>query len=150
MSLGINSTIFLNISRLLLTVAFRRFLGLGTKYLNNTQNNFVSQTLQFCRNFHTSILLCRLLFLSKTWIKILCSWFRTSLISINNRETRCNTKQSIYYSASSFYMFRVSTTPIIRSTQNCNHSLRYWSYFLCGYLPPWPRWREVAAQYGRL
>ena len=24
-----------------------------------------------------------------------------------------------------FYMFRVSITPIIRSTQNCNYSLRY-------------------------
>ena len=36
-------------------------------------------------------------------------------------------------------MFRVSTTPIIRSTQNCNYSLRYGSYFLCSYLPPtWP------------
>jgi len=32
-------------------------------------------------------------------------------------------------------VFRVSTTPIIRSTQNCNYSLRYWS----SYLPPtWP------------
>ena len=61
---------------------------------------------------------------------ILCLWFRTSLIYINNRPTRCNTKQSIYYSASPLYMFRVSTTPIIRSTQNCNYSLRYWS-FLC-------------------
>ena len=39
---------------------------------------------------------------------------------------RRNTKQSIYYSASSLYMFRVSTTPIIRSTQNCNYCLRYW------------------------
>jgi len=28
-------------------------------------------------------------------------------------------------------MFRVSTTTIIRRTQNCNYSLRYWSYFLC-------------------
>ena len=35
-------------------------------------------------------------------------------------------------------MFPLSTTPIIR-TQNCNHSLWYWSYFLCSYLPPtWP------------
>ena len=46
------------------------------------------------------------------------------------------------------YMFRMSTTSIIRSTQNCNYSLQYWSYFLCIYLPPtwpsWPRWREVA------
>jgi len=40
----------------------------------------------------------------------------------------------------------VSTTPIIGSTQNCNYSLRYWSYFLWSYLPPtWPCWREVAA-----
>ena len=50
---------------------------------------------------------------------------RTSSGSINNCPTRCNTKQSIYYSASSLYMFRVSNTPIIRSTQNCNYSLRY-------------------------
>ena len=48
--------------------------------------------------------------------------------------TWCNTKQSIYYSASSLYTFLVSNTPIIRSTQNCNYSLRYWSYFLCSYL----------------
>jgi len=26
-------------------------------------------------------------------------------------------------------MFRVSSTPITRITQNCNYSLRYWSYF---------------------
>jgi len=32
-------------------------------------------------------------------------------------------------------MFRVSTTSIIRSTQNCNYSLRYWSYFFV-LLPP--------------
>jgi len=44
---------------------------------------------------------------------------------INNCPTRCNTKQSIYYSASSLCMFRVSTTPIIRNTQNCNYSLLY-------------------------
>jgi len=41
---------------------------------------------------------------------------------INNCPMRCNTKQSIYYSASSLYMFQVSTIPIIRSTQNCNYS----------------------------
>ena len=78
---------------------------------------------------------------------ISCLWFRASLIYINNCPTKCNTKQSIYYSESSLYMFRVSNTPIIRSTQNCNYSLRYVQ------LPPsnvaklaWPRWREVAAQ----
>ena len=64
----------------------------------------------------------------------LCLWFRASLIYINNCQTRCNTKQSIYYSASSLYMFRVSTIPIVRSIQNCNYSLRYWSYFW-GQLP---------------
>jgi len=43
---------------------------------------------------------------------------RSFLVSyINNRPTRCNTKQSIYYSASFLYMFRVSTTSIVRSTQ---------------------------------
>ena len=84
--------------------------------------------------------------------KMLCLWFRASLICISNCLTRCNTKQSIYYSASSLYMFWVSTTPIIRSTQNCNYSLWYWSYFFFFLqLPPsnvttWPRWREVAAQ----
>jgi len=61
------------------------------------------------------------------WNRILCLWFRASLVYINNRPTRCNTKQSIYYSVSSLYMFRVSKTLIIRSSQNCNYSLRYWS-----------------------
>ena len=43
-------------------------------------------------------------------------------------------------------MFRVSTTPIIRSTQNRNYSLRYWSYFLCSYLPP--TWLSLATLQG--
>jgi len=56
---------------------------------------------------------------------IVCLWFHASLIYIHNCPTMCNIKQSIYYSASSPYMFPVSTTPIIKSTQNCNYSLRY-------------------------
>jgi len=32
-------------------------------------------------------------------------------------------------------MFRVSTTPIIRVTQNCKYSLQYWSYLFVQ-LPP--------------
>jgi len=32
---------------------------------------------------------------------ILCLWFHASLIYINNSPARCNTKQSIYYTASS-------------------------------------------------
>ena len=76
---------------------------------------------------------------SHTSFRILCSWFRASLTHINKCPASCNTKHSIYYSASSLYMFRVSTTPIIRSTQNCNFNLRYWSYFLYSYLPAtWP------------
>ena len=55
-------------------------------------------------------------------------------IYINNCPTRYNTKQSIYYSVSSLYMKWVSATPIIRSSQNCNYSLRYWS--ATGQLPP--------------
>jgi len=34
----------------------------------------------------------------------------------NKCPTRCNTKQSVYYPARSLYMFRVLSTPIIRST----------------------------------
>jgi len=38
-----------------------------------------------------------------------------------------------------FCMFRVSNTPIITSTQNCNYSLQYWSHLLCScLLPTWP------------
>ena len=72
-------------------------------------------------------------------VRLLCVWFRASLIYINSCPTRCITKQSVYYFASSLYMIRVSTAPIISSTQNCNYSLRYRSYFLCSYLTPtWP------------
>ena len=81
----------------------------------------------------------------------LCLRIRASLIYINKYPTRCNTKHSSYYSASSLYIFQVSTTPI-RSTQNCNYSLRYWSCCTVQ-LPPsnvaklvWPRWREATAQ----
>ena len=70
-------------------------------------------------------------------------WFRASLIYINNCQTKCNTKQSIYQSASSLYMFRVSNTHIIRSTQNCNYSLRYCAATSLKYGQAWPRWREV-------
>ena len=53
---------------------------------------------------------------------------RWSILIIVQRDA---TQSSLYYSASSLYIFRVSTTPIIRSTQICNYSLRYWLYFLC-------------------
>jgi len=43
-------------------------------------------------------------------------------------------------------MFRLSTTPIIRSTQNCNYSLRYSAATSLQRGQAWPRWREVAVQ----
>ena len=41
-----------------------------------------------------------------------------------------------------FYMFPVSTTPIIRSTQNCNYSLRYCAATCLQRVAKvvWPRW----------
>ena len=47
---------------------------------------------------------------------ILCSWFRASQVYINKCRKRCNNMQSIFYfTALSLYMFRVPSTPIIRS-----------------------------------
>ena len=40
-------------------------------------------------------------------------------------------------------MFRVSTTPIIRSTQNCNYSLRCFTATSLQRGQAWTRWREV-------
>ena len=41
-------------------------------------------------------------------------------------------------------MFRVSTRPIIRITQNCNYSFRYCAATSLQRGQAWPRWREVA------
>jgi len=43
-------------------------------------------------------------------------------------------------------MFRVSTTPIIRSTQNCNYNLRYCAAISLQRGQAWPCWRKVAAK----
>jgi len=40
----------------------------------------------------------------------------------------------------------MSTTPIIRNTQNCNYSLQYCAVTSLQRDQSWPRWREVAAQ----
>ena len=51
------------------------------------------------------------------------------IICINNCPTRCNKKQSIYYSASSLYMFRVleggSCTKNMTGTGGCSYSFVY-------------------------
>ena len=79
-------------------------------------------------------------------IEIFPIYYGRSEVHLNNCPKTCNTKQSIYYSASSLYMFRVSTTPIIRNTQNCNYSLWYLETTSLQRGQAWPRWREVAAQ----
>ena len=64
---------------------------------------------------------------------------RNSLLIKN--PTRCNSMQIFIYCKVTLHVSGV-TAPIIRSTKNCNRSLRY-SYFP----PTWPirpRWREVA------
>ena len=63
----------------------------------------ISQLLRGANNMHT--------------VSHKCIPIKHSSTHINNCPTRCNTKQSIYYSASSLYMFRLPNTPIIRSTQ---------------------------------
>jgi len=86
-------------------------------------------------------------FVNKFSLKIAVTVLNMCEKYINTCPTSCNTKQSIYYSASSLYMFRVSTTPIIRSTQNCNYSLRYSAATSLQRGQACPRWREVAAQH---
>ena len=100
------------------------------------------------------------------WIVLFLKWKRDDnfhhlpILTIFQRDAT----QSIIFVILQVHMFQVSTTPIIRSKQNCNYSLRYWSYFfvrlplpnvaksyfLCRCLSPmwptWPRWREVAVQ----
>ena len=120
------------------------FLGKWQTYVSSLKINLGSVEVP-----RTVLLSCVQLMMGITGKIFLCLWFRTSLIYINNCPTICNKKRPIYYYASSLYMFRVSTTPIIRRTQNCNYSLWYWSYFCAATSlqrdKAWPRWREVAA-----
>jgi len=58
---------------------------------------------------------------------ILYSWFRASWPYINKIQ-RDATVCRYLFTASLLYMFRVSITPIIRSTKHCNCSLWYRSY----------------------
>jgi len=70
---------------------------------------------------------------------ILCLWFRASLIYIYNCPTRCNTKQSIYYSASSVYMFGCQPHPSSGVHRTVTTASGTGNIFLCNYLPPtWP------------
>jgi len=58
----------------------------------------------------------------------LSSWFRASSFSVNKNPTRCSSMQIFIYCKATLHVLGV-TAPIIRSTKNCNRSLRYRSYY---------------------
>ena len=72
-----------------------------------------------------------------------------SRIYINNCTTRCNTKQSIYYSASSFYVFRCQPHPssgvhkTVTTAADIGHILFAATSLQRGQVRTW---NEVAAQ----
>jgi len=79
-----------------------------------------------------------------------CLWFLASLIDINNCPMRYNTKQSIYYSASSLYMFGCQPHPSSGVHKTVTTAFLYWSYFFVQLPPPtnvaqlaWTLWREL-------
>ena len=59
----------------------------------------------------------------------------TFRLDVNKNPTRCNSMQIFIYCKVTLHVSGV-TAPIIRSTKNCNRSLRY--------SPIGPRWWEVA------
>jgi len=87
------------------------------------------------------------LFVCRTCRFILCLWFCASLIYINNFPMRCNTKQSVYYSARSLYMLQCQPHPssglykTITAESGTGHI-----FCAAATWPSWPRWREVASQ----
>jgi len=92
-------------------------------------------TCKFCQSLHTKMYVSNIIgscYKDALWYVNVCQscdmFCYKHNFYINSCPMRCSTKQSIYYSASSIYMFRVSTTPKIMSTQNCNYSLQYWSH----------------------
>jgi len=97
-------------------------------FLDNAQKYWYTRTGQR-RQHGASAISC--------WIPKATNTLRICNTYINNSSTRCNTKQSVYYSAGSLYMFRVSTAPI--SMHHASTSLQRGQ--------AWPRWREVDAQH---
>ena len=67
------------------------------------------------------------------------SWFRASQFNVNKNPTRCNSMQIFIQCKVTLHVLGV-TAPIIRSTKNCNRSLRY-SYFP-------PTWSDQATLEG--
>ena len=60
-----------------------------------------------------------------------------TLTSVNKNPTRCNFMQIFIYCKVTLHVSGV-TAPIIRSTKNCNRSLRYRSKYRYSYFPPSP------------
>ena len=83
---------------------------------------------------------------------ILCSWFRASFIYINNCLTRCNTKQSIYYSASYCKCFGRQPHPslgvhkTVTTASGTGHIFCAATSLQRG--QAWLRWREVTVAWG--
>jgi len=73
-----------------------------------------------------------------------CLWFRASLICIHNCPTRCNTKQSIHYSAS----FGCKPHPSSRVHKTVSIAAGTGHIFCAATSlqrgQAWPRWKEVA------
>ena len=65
----------------------------------------------------------------------------TASVNVNDCSTKMRLYTVYYVSVNcSLYMFRVVTSPIIRSTCNCNYNIWHWSNRLC-YLPlSWSSW----------
>ena len=65
-----------------------------------------------------------------TFMCVFNSRFRASQFNVNKNPTRCNSMQIFIYCKVTLHVSDV-TAPIIRSTKNCNRSLRYFP-------PTWP------------
>ena len=71
----------------------------------------------------------------------LCLWFCASLTCINNCPMTCNTKQSIYYSASHSTCFGCQPHPSSGVHKTVTTASGTGRIFLCSYLPStWPTW----------
>jgi len=67
-------------------------------------------------------------------------------IKLNKSSTRCKSMQSDLFHCTFTLHVSGVTAPIIRSTKNCNRSLRYRSQYRYSYFPP--KWPDLATLEG--
>jgi len=101
-----------------------------------------------CSLWYWSYFLCS--YLPPTWT----SWPRWRKVAVNKTVTAALGTGHIFVQLPPSNVAKLAKLVTLeegRCKQNCNCSLRYWSYFLCSYLPPtwpswpsWLRWRKVA------